>query len=136
MVDEFGLEGRLFKFEEDETVFRAESVRESGVDESLEAQMRPIEGLGSRTISVSGLERKAAEGGLQGGFPDPRVVHSDRSEYAQAQDVARDAEITTDPEEYATDPNSFDFPGVDTGPTFREAQEEEFDTEAFLENLF
>jgi len=51
--------------------------------------------------------------------PDPREVHQSRSEYAQAQDEARNAQITTSPTQYAADPDSFDFPGVDTGPRFR-----------------
>lgn len=67
--------------------------------------------------------------------PDPRDVHRDRSEYAQKQDEARDAQLTTDREKYAKNPDSYDFPGVDTGPTFRE-NEPEFDTASFLEELF
>lgn len=51
--------------------------------------------------------------------PDPREVHESRSEYAQAQDEARNARITTSPSRYAADPNSYDYPGVDTGPRFR-----------------
>jgi len=51
--------------------------------------------------------------------PDPREVHGSRSEYAQAQDEARNAQITTSPSQYASDPDSYDFPGVDTGPRFR-----------------
>jgi hypothetical protein len=45
--------------------------------------------------------------------PDPMEVHESRSEYAQKQDEARSARLTDDPELYARDPNSFDFPGVD-----------------------
>lgn len=52
------------------------------------------------------------------GPPNPFDVHESRSEYAQAQDEARDARITTSPRKYASDPDSFDFPGVDTGPRF------------------
>lgn len=66
--------------------------------------------------------------------PDPREVHQDRSVYAQRQDSARDARITTDPETYASDPNSYDFPGVDTGPTFRREQPD-FDTASFLDKI-
>jgi len=51
--------------------------------------------------------------------PDPREVHQSRSEYAQAQDEARNAQITTSPTQYSADPDSYDFPGVDTGPRFR-----------------
>lgn len=45
--------------------------------------------------------------------PDPMEVHESRSEYAQKQDEARKARLTNDPELYASDPNSYDFPGVD-----------------------
>lgn len=67
--------------------------------------------------------------------PDPRKVHQNRSEYAQAQDEARDARLTTDREKYASNPDSYDFPGVDTGPTFRQS-ESDFDTDSFLDSLF
>lgn len=50
--------------------------------------------------------------------PDPREVHEGRSETAQRQDESRDARVTVDAEQYASDPDSFDFPGVDTGPGF------------------
>lgn len=52
--------------------------------------------------------------------PNPMEVHESRSKYAQRQDEARDARLTTDPEKYASDPNSYDFAGVDTGPKFSE----------------
>lgn len=52
------------------------------------------------------------------GPPNPFDVHESRSEYAQSQDEARDARITTSPRQYASDPDSYDFPGVDTGPRF------------------
>jgi len=50
--------------------------------------------------------------------PNPYEVHESRSEYAQQQDETRDARITTSPRQYASDPDSYDFPGVDTGPRF------------------
>lgn len=68
--------------------------------------------------------------------PDPFEIHESRSEYAQKQDEARDARITTDVEKWANDPDSWDFPGVDTGPTFRREQGEDFDTESFLDRFF
>ncbi len=66
----------------------------------------------------SPLDNFIDEQRVDDGVPDPRDVHSSRSQYAQRQDEARDAELTTDPAEYANDPDSFDFPGVDTGPGF------------------
>jgi len=66
---------------------------------------------------------------------DPRDVHSNRPRTARVADEAKDAEITSDPLEWSSAPSQFDFPGVDTGPTFREEQGEDFDTEGFLEQL-
>lgn len=68
---------------------------------------------GGRRNTVS--EDRLSEGSLP---PDPRDVHGSRSGYAQAQDEARDAQITVSPSKYADDPDSYDFPGVDTGPAF------------------
>jgi len=79
------------------------------------------------------LDQKAERGEIQEVTPDPREVHKSRSEYAQKQDLARDAELTTDPFEYAEDPGSYDFPGVDTGPEFRDAQGE-IDEDVFIED--
>lgn len=74
----------------------------------------------NRSISYSGNSNTVFESRVEEEekVPNPYEVHESRSEYAQAQDEARDARITTDPEQYASDPNSFDFPGVDTGPRF------------------
>lgn len=58
--------------------------------------------------------------------PHPQEVHESRSEYAQKQDEARKARTTFDPGTYASDPNSFDYPFVDTPPAF----EEEFTRES------
>ncbi len=74
----------------------------------------------NRAISYSGSSNTIIESRVdeENKVPNPHEVHENRSEYAQAQDEARDARITTDPEQYASDPDSFDFPGVDTGPRF------------------
>lgn len=66
---------------------------------------------------------------------DPQEIHSNRSPEARAADRGQDAPLTTDPLEWATDPSEHDFPGVDTGPTFRAEQGNEFDTDQFLNNL-
>lgn len=77
----------------------------------------------NRSISYSGSSNTVYESRVdeQEKVPNPIEVHESRSDYAQAQDEARDARITTDPEQYASDPDSFDFPGVDTGPRFENA---------------
>lgn len=41
-------------------------------------------------------------------------IHTDRSEYAQKQDEARRAEKADTPMQWASDPNSYDWPGIDT----------------------
>lgn len=41
-------------------------------------------------------------------------VHESRSEYAQKQDEARQAEIADSPMQWKNDPNSYDWPGLDT----------------------
>lgn len=63
-------------------------------------------------------------------------VQDGRSERAKELDRQLDAQITTDVDQWAEDPDSYDFPGVDTGPTFREAQEDDFDTGSFIDNIF
>lgn len=42
-----------------------------------------------------------------------RRVHEDRSERAQSVDESRKAEVTTDFETWAENPDRFDFPGID-----------------------
>jgi len=66
---------------------------------------------------------------------DPQELHESRNGFAQKQDEARDARLTKDVEKWANDMNSWDFPGVDTGPTFREEQGDDFDTESFLDKF-
>jgi hypothetical protein len=69
-------------------------------------------------------------------LPDPREINKRRSPEAQAADRAKDAPLTTDAEKWASSPGEYDFPGVDTGPTFREEEGEDFDTGPFLDSLF
>jgi hypothetical protein len=66
---------------------------------------------------------------------DPQRIHNARPRSNRRADERRDAEITTDPLQWASNPNEYDFPGVDTGPTFREEQGEDFDTDSFLDFL-
>jgi len=66
---------------------------------------------------------------------DPQEVQSNRSPEARAADRGQDAPLTTDPFEWASDPSGHDFPGVDTGPTFRAEQGDDFDTDEFLDLL-
>jgi hypothetical protein len=67
---------------------------------------------------------------------DPREIQRRRSDEARAADRAKDAPLTSDPLEWASDPSGYDFPGVDTGPTFRKEQGDDFDTGGFLDSLF
>jgi len=46
--------------------------------------------------------------------PSPIAVSEKRTTAALQQDRQLEAEITTDPAKYASDPDSFDFPGIDT----------------------
>jgi len=64
---------------------------------------------------------------------DPEAIQRRRSAAAREADVAKDAPITTDPLEWASDPAGLDFPGVDTGPTFREEEGDNFDTDSLLD---
>lgn len=59
---------------------------------------------------------------------DVREIHNDRSQEAQIADESKDAELTTNKEKWASDPSSYDYPGVDTGPTFDDAFDSDFET--------
>lgn len=89
-----------------------------------------IASLTSRT-----MQQKRASGELEVATPDPRALHARRDQYSRRQDEARDAQLTTDPEEWANNMDSLDFPGVDTGPKFREVQGDNFDTGSLLDRL-
>lgn len=52
--------------------------------------------------------------------PDPRDINQQRSTDAVAQDRQQKARVTTDVDRWASDPNSFDFPFVDTPPEFND----------------
>lgn len=58
---------------------------------------------------------------------NPDRVHKNRSETARAADKAKDAEVTTDPLKWASAPNEYDYPGVDTGPQFDDTFDGGFD---------
>jgi len=63
----------------------------------------------------------------QGSDIDPQAIHNERSQTAQVADEAKDAEVTTNESLWASDPDSYDFPGVDTGPQFDETFDSDFD---------
>jgi len=67
---------------------------------------------------------------------DPVAIQRRRSDEARAADRGQDAPLTSDPLQWASAPDRYDFPGVDTGPTFREEEGEDFDTGSFLDSLF
>jgi len=87
----------------------------------LDAEMKP-----GRVVETDDLRREI----------DPREIQRRRSEEARAADAAKDAPLTSDPLQWASSPEEYDFPGVDTGPTFREEEGEDFDTGSFLDSLF
>lgn len=51
---------------------------------------------------------------------DPERIHRNRSKTERRADESKDAEITTDPLKWASAPDQYDYPGVDTGPMFRD----------------
>lgn len=57
---------------------------------------------------------------------DPAAVHAKRSREARIADEAKDARVTTDKEQWASDPSAWDYPGVDTGPQFDETFDSDF----------
>jgi len=52
--------------------------------------------------------------------PDPLRTHTNRSRETMENDKNRKARVTTDPETYASDPEAYDFPFLDTPPQFEE----------------
>lgn len=57
---------------------------------------------------------------------NPARIHRRRSDPSRETDRAMDAEVTTDPLQWASNPDEFDFPGVDTGPLFDETFDDDF----------
>jgi hypothetical protein len=140
-LDEELLLGETFKIEtafgENQGVWKAEKVIEPRREyDEPSVSFTPLEGQKRPHINIEKSELKSMikNDRIEDAPPDPRRVHESRSEYAQKQDLARDARITTDPDQYASDSNSYDFPGIDTGPTFRDVQDD-FDEESFLDTI-
>jgi len=52
--------------------------------------------------------------------PDPVTVHNDRPRDVMETDKRRKATVTIDPEQYASDPERYDYPFVDTPPEFND----------------
>lgn len=95
-------------------------VKLNGTPPGLDEEMKP-----GRVIETDTLRSEI----------DPRDIQRRRPEAAREADAAKDAPLTTDPLQWASDPSQYDFPGVDTGPTFRESEGEDFDTESLLDFL-
>lgn len=64
--------------------------------------------------------------------PDPLKVHTDRPRETMETDKNRKARVTTDVETYASDPEAYDFPFLDTPSQF-EDEVPNFDEAGFLE---
>jgi len=58
---------------------------------------------------------------------NPQRIHEERSMTSRVADESKDAEITTDASKWASAPDQFDYPGVDTGPQFEKTFEGPFD---------
>jgi len=113
-------------------------LEELTVEEKVESGGEPAVKTGKRKFTKSQLDtflQATREPKSKSSERDPMQIHESRTDYAQKQDEARDARLTTDVEKWASDPNSWDFPGVDTGPQFREEQSEDFDTDSFLDRI-
>jgi len=71
---------------------------------------------------------------------DPWAVHSERERETAIADTNRKATVTTDPELYATDPERYDYPFVDTPQEFRDEFESasfsRFEREAGADDIF
>lgn len=117
---------------------RSVTITEVGEGES--GQLGSMAGEGevelSREIMVDDQWQKVVETDELREEIDPTSIQRRRPDAAREADSAKDAPLTSDPLAWASDPNHYDFPGVDTGPTFREAEGENFDTEGFLNSLF
>jgi len=59
--------------------------------------------------------------------PEPSEMNQNRSAEARASDRGKDANVTDDRLEWASDPSRHDFPGVDTGPRFEESFDGDFE---------
>lgn len=134
--------------------------KEVGIEKVGEGE--PAEGLGSKLgdgrVKLDrrpvGLEDEMHPGGVVETDDlrrelDPVAINRRRSDEARAADAAKDAPITTDPLEWASDPSQHDFPGVDTGPQFQSVEggntdrrdrmddaDGIFDVEGFQDSLF
>ena len=63
-----------------------------------------------------------------------QIFHDSRPESTQDNDESRDARLTTDVQQWADNPEKYDFPGVDTGPKFRE-ENPDFELDEFVETF-
>jgi len=77
------------------------------------------------TLTTEEFRRSIDKGRLERTDPDPSALNMRRSPEARASDRGKDAEITTDPLQWAQNPDEFDYPGVDAGPTFRDNFDED-----------
>ena len=59
--------------------------------------------------------------------PEPGELNEMRPRNARVSDRGKDAKVTDDEVEWASDPSRHDYPGVDTGPRFEETFDDDFD---------
>jgi len=90
-----------------------------------------ISNLGSKTggeeVDPLDIAIEPADRRQSGGSDiDPQAIHNDRTPEAQIADESKDAEITTNKRKWASNPDEFDYPGVDTGPRFEQTFNDDF----------
>jgi hypothetical protein len=78
------------------------------------------ETVGPRDVVVEPRERTNSD------TISPAQIHSERSQTARVADESKDARLTTDKQQWASDPSGFDYPGVDTGPQFESTFDGDF----------
>lgn len=101
--------------------FAADAAQNLGADDLSAGELRDLNDARATAQEELTLRKKGSVGTTKavgtttaGDFYRAQAVHQDRSPKARRVDKRREAEQTTDFNEWATDPSRHDFPGVDT----------------------
>jgi hypothetical protein len=101
--------------------FAADTAQNLGADELSAGELQDLNRAGETAQEELTLRKKGSVGTTKavgttttGDFYRAQAVHQDRSPKARRVDKRREAEQTTDFNEWAVDPSRHDFPGVDT----------------------
>jgi predicted flap endonuclease-1-like 5' DNA nuclease len=110
----------------------ADKLRDAGVNKPEEltrltpSQIERVDGIGpSRADKLADTFQYSQQARFQKSTSDPsdvREKHAERSKKARIADRSFNAEITLDEDEWLSDPDKYDFPGVDTVPEQRRAE--------------